>query len=75
MMRWRNRLIYPRRGDLLAILFGIAFLVGLGVLATTGRMVQLWNFGFGPNWRCAWQANSEPACFKDPGKAAKPASH
>jgi len=74
----RFRRIYPRRGDVLAILLAIVLIGGFGALAMTGRWGVLgrWgllpNFGFGSDWHCTWPAKGDPVCVKDANEAAKP---
>jgi hypothetical protein len=59
--------IYPRRGDVLPILLGIALVGGFIVLASLGRWHVL------PNWGCMWPGKGEPVCFQEsPEKPVKP---
>jgi hypothetical protein len=71
MTRWRNRVIYPRRGDLLAI----GLIGGIGVLAAAGQWglagwAWLPNFGFGSDWHCTYPGKGQPICVKQPDNSA-----
>jgi hypothetical protein len=64
--------IYPRRGDLLAVLLAIVVIGGFAVMASMGQWRLLPNFGFGPEWRCTYVGEGEPVCGKDISKPPQP---
>jgi hypothetical protein len=68
-MHLRIRRIYPRRGDVLAILLAIALVGGFMVLASLGRWHVFPNFGFGSGWGCVWPGKGGPVCFQEPAEA------
>jgi hypothetical protein len=63
-----RKLLFLRRGDIAAILLGIALAGGFGFLAFKfpffGRRS---NWGFGPEWTCVGGGRGDPICFKQPG--------
>jgi hypothetical protein len=74
MQRKPKQLLWPRplpsRGEMLAILAGVVFLVIVLVamveFPTLGRPT---NAGFGPDWECTSVPHSEQVCVR---KAAPP---
>jgi hypothetical protein len=56
----------PSRGDVSAISFGVVVLIVVLCSLVVGRP-YFWsnsNWGFGPEWRCAYVPQSEPICIK-----------
>jgi hypothetical protein len=66
-MRWPQW--YPRRGNVMSILFVIIVLCLVAF-----RSYRFPNFlpnpgnGFGPEWDCTANARGEPICIKKPGR-------
>ncbi|MGJ4947682.1 hypothetical protein ACQR07_04735 [Bradyrhizobium sp. HKCCYLS20291] len=54
---------YPRRGDLLSILFILFLLCFLASCFYWFPNTKL-NFGFGPEWDCAPVPKGDPICIK-----------
>jgi hypothetical protein len=61
-----RKLLYLRRGDIVAILLGIALIGGFVVAAFKTPWGWRHNWGFGPEWTCINTGKGDPICFKQP---------
>jgi hypothetical protein len=65
----------PSRGDVLAILFGVALLVAVLVaLVIMPRYQDRIPAGFGPDWRCITMPSGDSVCLKKPPDRQKETS-
>jgi hypothetical protein len=64
-MRWP--LPYPKRGDVMGILF-IVVLLCLIACSFYGFPTSKPNNGFGPDWDCTPVPNGQPICVKKLGQ-------
>jgi hypothetical protein len=69
-----DRLRVFGRGEWLAIAFAGAILALLVAAASGGFRWGIPNFGFGPDWKCAYVGKGDPVCVKQPAKPLPPSS-
>jgi hypothetical protein len=63
------RLTPPQRGDLVAILLGIGFVLLIATIIYVlsqppSLRARTNNWGFGPGWECSSIPRGEPVCIK-----------